>query len=55
MARRWLSYGYVYPFIELGLGSAYFADVQPVVTNAVTPAVMRLPSDRLKSRAGPMG
>lgn len=40
VARRWLGYGYVYPFIELGLGAAYLANVQPVVTNAATLAVM---------------
>lgn len=40
VARRWLGYGYVYPFIELGLGAAYLANFQPVVTNAATLAVM---------------
>lgn len=40
LARRWLGYGYVYPFLELGLGAAYLADFRPVVTNAVTLAVM---------------
>jgi hypothetical protein len=40
VARRWLGYGYVYPFIELGLGAAYLANVQPVLTNAATLVVM---------------
>jgi hypothetical protein len=40
VARRWLGYGYVYPFVELGLGAAYLADVSPVATNAVALAVM---------------
>ena len=40
LARRWLGYGYVYPFIELGLGAAYLADFQPLLTNTATLAVM---------------
>ncbi|VTU01686.1 heavy metal transporter : Uncharacterized protein OS=Fibrella aestuarina BUZ 2 GN=FAES_2978 PE=4 SV=1 [Gemmataceae bacterium] len=40
VARRWLGYGYVYPFLELGLGAAYLADFNPVLTNAATLAVM---------------
>lgn len=40
LARRWLGYGYVYPFLELGLGAAYLADFRPVLTNAATLAVM---------------
>ncbi len=40
VARRWLAYGYVYPFIELALGAAYLADFSPVVTNVATLAVM---------------
>lgn len=33
-------YGFVYPFIELGLGLAYLANVQPTLVNAVTAIVM---------------
>ncbi len=40
VARRWLGYGYVYPFLELGLGAAYLADFRPVFTNAATLAIM---------------
>lgn len=40
IARRWLGYGYVYPFIELSLGAAYLTDFQPVATNVVTLVVM---------------
>lgn len=40
VARRWLGYGYVYPFVELGLGAAYLANFQPVLTNAATLVVM---------------
>ncbi len=40
LARPGRAYGYVYPFIELGLGIAYLARLAPVVTNLVTLAVM---------------
>lgn len=34
------AYGFVYPFMELGLGLAYLANVQPALVNAVTAVVM---------------
>ncbi|MBB5031607.1 heavy-metal-associated domain-containing protein [Prosthecobacter vanneervenii] len=34
------SYGFVYPFIELLLGLAYLANVQPACVNAITALVM---------------
>lgn len=40
IARRWLTYGYVYPFIELALGIAYVIRFQPLLTNWVTFVVM---------------
>ena len=40
VAARWPAYGYVYPFIELGLGVAYLTAFAPVATNAVTLVVM---------------
>lgn len=40
VARRWLGYGYVYPFLELGLGAAYLADFLPWATNLATLVVM---------------
>lgn len=40
VARNWLGYGYVYPFIELALGAAYLGDFQPLATNVATLAVM---------------
>lgn len=40
VAARWPAYGYAYPFLELGLGLAYLANVAPVATNLVTLAVM---------------
>ncbi|MBO0939629.1 cation transporter [Fibrella sp. HMF5335] len=33
-------YGFVYPFIELALGVAYLTNVNPLITNVVTVAVM---------------
>jgi len=40
IASRWHGYGYVYPFLELGLGIAYLMGFAPLVTNAVTLIVM---------------
>lgn len=40
VAARWPLYGFVYPFIELGLGLAYLAHFAPIATNAVTLLVM---------------
>ncbi|MBX9675039.1 MAG: heavy-metal-associated domain-containing protein [Methylotenera sp.] len=40
LAKRVYSYGFVYPFIELGLGIAYLVNFKPMVTNAITLAVM---------------
>jgi len=36
LARRWRSYGYVYPFLELALGLAYFAFFAPVAVYFAT-------------------
>ncbi|TDH26941.1 heavy-metal-associated domain-containing protein [Segetibacter sp. 3557_3] len=40
IARRWSGWGYVYAFIELGLGIAFLVNFNPVITNAVTLVVM---------------
>lgn len=40
LARRWRPWGNIYPFVELGLGVAFLANFQPVLTNAVTLVVM---------------
>ena len=40
LAKQLLAYGYVYPFIELGLGIAYLTGFNPLVTNAATIVVM---------------
>lgn len=36
IAGKWLGYGYVYPFIELSLGIAYFIGVKLIITNWLT-------------------
>jgi copper chaperone CopZ len=40
LAARWYGWGYVYPFVELGLGMAYLAHWQPTLTAWVTLIVM---------------
>lgn len=44
LAMRFKPYGYVYPFIELGLGIAYLVAWQPLITNIVTFIVMTFSS-----------
>lgn len=40
LALRWRTYGFFYPFIELGLGIAYLLHWEPIITNSVTAIVM---------------
>jgi copper chaperone CopZ len=40
VAKRWSFYGYLYAFIELGLGLSYLIGFNPIVTNAITIIVM---------------
>ncbi|MGC4002218.1 MAG: hypothetical protein QM811_03360 [Pirellulales bacterium] len=40
VAERSPAYGFVYPFLELGLGIAYLADVAPTATNVATILLM---------------
>lgn len=40
IARRWIGYGFIYPFIELGLGIAYLVEINMLITNWVTLLVM---------------
>ena len=40
LAKRIYSYGFIYPFIELGLGIAYLINYKPMLTNAITLVVM---------------
>lgn len=40
VAQKWKPWGYIYAFIELGLGIAYLTGFEPLLTNAVTFVVM---------------
>ena len=42
VAKNWRGWGYVYAFIELGLGLAFLTGLSPVVTNGVTLGVMSI-------------
>ncbi len=42
MARKIPAWGYVYAFIELGLGIAYLLNFNPIITNSVTFIVMSI-------------
>ena len=40
LARRWHGWGKIYPFVELALGAAYLAHVNPLLTHWATIIVM---------------
>ena len=40
VARRWLGWGYAYPFVELALGVLFLINFNPLITNALTFIVM---------------
>ena len=42
IATRFKPYGLIYPFIELGLGLAFLANINPFVTNLITFIVMSI-------------
>lgn len=42
LAKRFLAWGYIYPFIELALGIAYLLNLYPLVTAGITFAVMSI-------------
>ncbi len=44
VAKKWIGYGYVYPFIELMLGILYLLNAYPLFTNIVTLLVMSVSS-----------
>jgi len=44
VAKKFLSYGYVYPFIELLIGVAYLTGFHPLFTNSATLLVMSVSS-----------
>ena len=40
IAKKWSGWGYVYAFVELGLGIAFLLKTNPLITNAITFVVM---------------
>ncbi len=40
LAERWTGWGYIYPFVELGLGALYLTNIAPVFTNWTTVIVL---------------
>ncbi len=42
IARKWLGWGYLYAFIELGLGVAFLLNFNPLLTNTITFIVMSI-------------
>ncbi|MEM6320761.1 MAG: heavy-metal-associated domain-containing protein [Bacteroidota bacterium] len=44
VAERWHGWGYVYPFVELGLGILYLTNIAPIFTNWVTLVVLGVSS-----------
>ena len=44
LAKRLPVYGYIYPFVELGLGAAYLLAYRPVLINSITFVIMAFSS-----------
>lgn len=44
IARKWIGWGFIYPFVELALGLAYLFHFDPTITNVSTVIVMGLSS-----------
>jgi len=42
IAKHWMGWGYVYAFIELGLGIAYLLHIQPLLVNGVSFVIMSI-------------
>jgi copper chaperone CopZ len=42
LARRWLGWGFAYPFVELALGILFLINFNPFITNSLTFIVMTL-------------
>lgn len=40
VAKNWSRWGYVYAFVELGLGIAFLLKINPLLTNAITFVIM---------------
>lgn len=44
ITKKWMTYGYIYPFLELALGIAYLIHFNPLITNWVTLILMSVSS-----------
>jgi copper chaperone CopZ len=44
IAKKWHGYGFIYPFIELGLGVSFLLHAFPTITNIITLLVMSISS-----------
>ncbi|HEX4045886.1 MAG TPA: MauE/DoxX family redox-associated membrane protein [Gammaproteobacteria bacterium] len=44
LAKRWIGYGYIYPFLEFGLGFAYLIQFAPTQTYIITVVLMAFSS-----------
>ncbi|MFK7810016.1 MAG: heavy-metal-associated domain-containing protein [Saprospiraceae bacterium] len=44
IAERWKSWGYIYPFLELGLGILYLINIAPFTTNILTIIILGISS-----------
>jgi copper chaperone CopZ len=42
LAKNWKAWGYLYPFVELGLGLAYLVVYNPLLTNSISFLVMSI-------------
>lgn len=42
ISRKWMGWGFVYAFIELGLGLAYLLHISPLIINTITFLVMSI-------------
>jgi hypothetical protein len=40
LSKRWFTYGYIYPFLELGLGLLYLTEAYPMFTQICTIIIM---------------
>jgi len=55
IAKRWRSWGYVYAFIELGLGIAYMLNCCPLTTNITAFTVMTVSINKRKIQCACLG
>lgn len=44
VAAKWKGWGYIYPFVELGLGILYLINIAPIATNLATFIILGISS-----------